>query len=80
MSIMYYREDSNETAFVVATVDMIYAHELLTFNNKVACEVVFKWEAGLKDDMEARSDVYVLSNGCKKCSDDNDGYYWEYTL
>ncbi|GJV40884.1 zinc finger, CCHC-type containing protein [Tanacetum coccineum] len=36
-------------------------------------------EAGLKDDRDARSDVYVLSNGCKKCSDDNDGYYWEYT-
>ncbi|GKD62564.1 hypothetical protein Tco_1300073 [Tanacetum coccineum] len=35
--------------------------------------------AGLKDDMDARSDVYVLSNGCRKCSDDNNGYYWEYT-
>ncbi|GJW85726.1 hypothetical protein Tco_0158871, partial [Tanacetum coccineum] len=44
-----------------------------------ACEVISKWKAGLKDDMDARSDVYVLSNGCKKCSDDNDGYYWEYT-
>ncbi|GKC89016.1 hypothetical protein Tco_1149665 [Tanacetum coccineum] len=29
--------------------------------------------------MDARSDVYVLSNGCKKCSDDSDVYYWEYT-
>ncbi|GJY77526.1 hypothetical protein Tco_0483327 [Tanacetum coccineum] len=74
-----YREDSNEAAFVVATVDKIYAHELLTFNNIVSCEVIFKWEAGLKDDMDARSDVYVLSNGCKICSDDSDGYYWEYT-
>ncbi|GJU08247.1 hypothetical protein Tco_1124677 [Tanacetum coccineum] len=36
-------------------------------------------EAGLKDDMEARSDVYVLNNGCRKCSEDNDIYYWEYT-
>ncbi|GKB98613.1 hypothetical protein Tco_0984750 [Tanacetum coccineum] len=36
-------------------------------------------EAGLKDDTDARSDVYVLSNGCKKCSDDIDVYYWEYT-
>ncbi|GKB70222.1 hypothetical protein Tco_0931634 [Tanacetum coccineum] len=45
----------------------------------VACEVISKWKAGLKDDMDSRSDVYVLSNGCKKCSDDNDGYYWEYT-
>ncbi|GKA64932.1 hypothetical protein Tco_0764639 [Tanacetum coccineum] len=30
--------------------------------------------------MDARSDVYVFSNGCKKCSDDSDGYYWESTL
>ncbi|GJV80834.1 hypothetical protein Tco_1516704 [Tanacetum coccineum] len=74
-----YREDSNEAAFAVAAVDKIYAHESLTFNNTVACEVISKWKAGLKDDMDARSDVYVLSNGCKKCSDDSDGYYWEYT-
>ncbi|GKC82710.1 hypothetical protein Tco_1138427, partial [Tanacetum coccineum] len=63
-------EHSNEAAFAVAAVDKIYAHELLSFNNTVACEVIFKWETGLKDDMDARSDVYVLSNGCKKCSDD----------
>ncbi|GKC51158.1 hypothetical protein Tco_1073903, partial [Tanacetum coccineum] len=74
-----YREDSNEAAFVVAAMDKIYAHESLTFNNTIACEVISKWKAGLKDDMDARSDVYVLSNGCKKCSDDSDGYYWEYT-
>ncbi|GJR62172.1 hypothetical protein Tco_1504334 [Tanacetum coccineum] len=66
-------------AFVVAEAEKIYAHESLTFNNTVACEVISKWKAGLKDDMDARSDVYVLSNGCKKCSDDNDVYYWEYT-
>ncbi|GJR46050.1 hypothetical protein Tco_1314153 [Tanacetum coccineum] len=41
--------------------------------------VISKWKAGLKDDMDVRSDVYVLINGCRKCSDDNDGYYWEYT-
>ncbi|GJU00802.1 hypothetical protein Tco_1111140 [Tanacetum coccineum] len=35
--------------------------------------------ARLKEDMDARSDMYVLSNGCKKSSDDSDGYYWEYT-
>ncbi|GJZ70633.1 hypothetical protein Tco_0634484, partial [Tanacetum coccineum] len=74
-----YREDSNEAAFVVAAVEKIYAHESLTFNDTVACEVISKWKAGLKDDMDARSDVYVLSNGCRKCSDDSDGYYWEYT-
>ncbi|GJS35337.1 zinc finger, CCHC-type containing protein [Tanacetum coccineum] len=74
-----YREDSNEAAFAVAEAEKIYAHESLTFNNTVACEVISKWKAGLKDDMDARSDVYVLSNGCKKCSDDSDVYYWEYT-
>ncbi|GJR76661.1 hypothetical protein Tco_0089026 [Tanacetum coccineum] len=42
--------------------------------------VIFKWKAGLKDDIDAWSHVYVLSNGCKKCSDDSDVYYWEYTL
>ncbi|GJT56507.1 hypothetical protein Tco_0991561 [Tanacetum coccineum] len=73
-----YREDSNETAFVVAAVDKIYAHKSLTFNNTVACKVISKWKAGLKDGMDARSNVYVLNNGCKKCSDDNDVYYWEY--
>ncbi|GJS33660.1 hypothetical protein Tco_0532042 [Tanacetum coccineum] len=74
-----YREDSNEAAFAVAAVKKIYAHKSLNFNNTVACEVISKWKAGLKDDMDARSDVYVLSNGCKKCSDDSDVYYWEYT-
>ncbi|GJT29053.1 zinc finger, CCHC-type containing protein [Tanacetum coccineum] len=79
MGTIQYREDSNEAAFAVAAVEKIYAHESLTFNNTVACEVISKWKAGLKDDMDARSDVYVLSNGCKKCSDDSDGYYWEST-
>ncbi|GKC33439.1 hypothetical protein Tco_1040733 [Tanacetum coccineum] len=77
--LLKYREDSNEAAFAVAEAEKIYAHESLTFNNTVACEVISKWKAGLKDDMDARSDVYVLSNGCKKCSDDIDVYYWEYT-
>nr|GFC61303.1 zinc finger, CCHC-type [Tanacetum cinerariifolium] len=65
--------------FAVAVAEKIYAHESLTFNNTVACEVIFKWKARLKDDMDSRSDVYVLSNSCRKCSDDSDGYYWEYT-
>nr|GFA21442.1 zinc finger, CCHC-type [Tanacetum cinerariifolium] len=77
--LLSYIEDSNEAAFVVNAVYKIYVHESLTFNNTVACEVIFKWKAGLKDDMDDRSDVYVLSNGCRKCSDDNDVYYWEYT-
>ncbi|GJR31177.1 hypothetical protein Tco_1107409 [Tanacetum coccineum] len=74
-----YREDNNEVSFAVAEAEKIYAHKSLTFNNTVACEVISKWKAGLKDDMDARSDVYVLSDGCKKCSDDSDVYYWEYT-
>nr|GEX35333.1 zinc finger, CCHC-type [Tanacetum cinerariifolium] len=74
-----YREDSNEAAFAVAVVENIYAHESLTFNDTVACEVISKWKAGLKKDMDVRSNVYVLSNGYRKCSDDSDGYYWEYT-
>ncbi|GJS52067.1 hypothetical protein Tco_0625429 [Tanacetum coccineum] len=71
-----YREDSNEAAFAVAAVKKIYVHESLSFNNTVACEVISKWKAGLKDDMDARSDVYVLSNCCKKCSDDSDAEIW----
>nr|GEV62502.1 zinc finger, CCHC-type [Tanacetum cinerariifolium] len=74
-----YREDSNEAVFAVSAVDKIYAHESLNFNNTVTCEVISKWKAGLKDNMDAQSDVYVLSNGCKNYSDDSDGYYWEYT-
>nr|GEX92558.1 hypothetical protein [Tanacetum cinerariifolium] len=35
-----YREDNNETGFVVTTVEKIYAHESLTFNNTVAYEVI----------------------------------------
>nr|GEY58076.1 zinc finger, CCHC-type [Tanacetum cinerariifolium] len=34
-------------------------------------------KARLKDDMDAQSDVYMLNNSCKKCSDESDGYYWE---
>ncbi|GJU03997.1 hypothetical protein Tco_1114335 [Tanacetum coccineum] len=54
-----YREDSNEAAFVVAAVEKIYAHKSLTFNNTVAYEVISKWKAGLKDDMDARSYMYA---------------------
>ncbi|GKE44224.1 hypothetical protein Tco_1471508 [Tanacetum coccineum] len=57
-----YREDSNEASFAVATVEKIYAHELLTFNDTVAYEVISRWKAGLKEDIDVRSDVYVLSN------------------
>ncbi|GJU63012.1 hypothetical protein Tco_1244847 [Tanacetum coccineum] len=49
--LLKYREDSNEAAFAVAEAEKIYAHESLTFNNTVACEVISKWKAGLKDDI-----------------------------
>ncbi|GKB69963.1 hypothetical protein Tco_0931375, partial [Tanacetum coccineum] len=61
-----YRENNNETAFIVVVVEKIYANELLTFNDTVACEAISKWKAGLKEDMDARSNVYVLSNDCKE--------------
>ncbi|GKE22021.1 hypothetical protein Tco_1433533 [Tanacetum coccineum] len=70
-------EDINEAAFAVAAVEKIYAHKSLTFNNTIAYELITKWKAGLKDNMDARSDVYVLSNGCRKSSDDGHDYYWE---
>nr|GEZ45290.1 zinc finger, CCHC-type [Tanacetum cinerariifolium]GEZ62794.1 zinc finger, CCHC-type [Tanacetum cinerariifolium] len=75
----------------VQTQDLIYyhlardreqlpKHELFNYredNNEAAFAVIFKWKAGLKDDMDAPLDVYVLSNGCKKCNDDSDIYYYE---
>ncbi|GKE35035.1 hypothetical protein Tco_1454357, partial [Tanacetum coccineum] len=70
-----YRENSNEATFAVAIVE-IYAHESLTFNDTVACEVISKWKAGLKEDMYVQLDVYVLSNGCRKSNDDSHDYYW----
>ncbi|GJT31290.1 hypothetical protein Tco_0911565 [Tanacetum coccineum] len=54
MRTIQYREDNNKAALAVAIVDKIYAHESLTFNNTVACEVISKWKAGLKHDMDAR--------------------------
>nr|GEW66053.1 zinc finger, CCHC-type [Tanacetum cinerariifolium] len=74
-----YRDDINKAAFAVVVADNIYAHESLNFNNTIACDVISKWKDGLKDDIDARSDVYVLSSSCRKCSFDHDDYYWEYT-
>nr|GEX29040.1 zinc finger, CCHC-type [Tanacetum cinerariifolium] len=76
---VYKKEYNNEAAFAIAAVEKIYALESLTFNDAVSCEVISKWKARLKEYMDVRSNVYVLSNGCRKCSDDSDGYYWEYT-
>nr|GEX16566.1 zinc finger, CCHC-type [Tanacetum cinerariifolium] len=44
-----YREDSNEAAFAVATMEKIYAYESLTFNNTVACEAKIWATKGLLD-------------------------------
>nr|GEW56744.1 zinc finger, CCHC-type [Tanacetum cinerariifolium] len=57
--------------------DQHLACELLRYKEN-SNEAAFEWKAGLKDGMDARSDVYVLSNGCRKCNDNNDDYYWEY--
>nr|GEW78858.1 hypothetical protein [Tanacetum cinerariifolium] len=59
--------------------DQHLAYELSGYredNNEDAFAVAAK--AGLEEDMDVRSDVYVLSNGCKKSSDDSHDYYWEY--
>ncbi|GJU58165.1 hypothetical protein Tco_1235931 [Tanacetum coccineum] len=68
----------------VQTEDLIYYHPARDREQHSVWElfsiektVISKCKFGLKDDMDARSDVYVISNGCKKCSDDSDGYYWE---
>nr|GEV86883.1 zinc finger, CCHC-type [Tanacetum cinerariifolium] len=58
-----YREDIHKAAFVVAEAKKIYAHESLTFNNIVICEVISKWKAGLKDDMNTRSHVCKARSG-----------------
>nr|GEV59589.1 zinc finger, CCHC-type [Tanacetum cinerariifolium] len=70
-----YREDSNEAAFAVAIAKKIYIHESLTFNDIVSCEAISMWYARLKEDMDVRPDVHVLSNACKKRSDDINDYY-----
>ncbi|GJZ51777.1 hypothetical protein Tco_0606292 [Tanacetum coccineum] len=63
----------------VAGSQEVQTQDLIYYPLAFACEVISKWKAVLKDDMDARSNVYVLSNGCRKCSDDNNIYYWEYT-
>ncbi|GJS87271.1 zinc finger, CCHC-type containing protein [Tanacetum coccineum] len=66
----------------VQTQDLIYYHPARDREQHSVWELFSiekTWKAGLKDDIDARSDMYVLSNGCRKCSDDSDGYYWEST-
>nr|GEY36223.1 glycine-rich RNA-binding protein 3, mitochondrial-like [Tanacetum cinerariifolium] len=61
--------------FAVAAVEKIYAHELLTFNDTVAYDVISKWKARLKEDMDVRS--YVKG----KCTwyGDHQGLEWQYS-
>nr|GEX28851.1 zinc finger, CCHC-type [Tanacetum cinerariifolium] len=60
-----YREDTNEAAFAVAVAKKIYAHKSLNFNDTVVCEVIFKWKTGLKEEIDARSDVEYASDKAK---------------
>ncbi|GJU87057.1 hypothetical protein Tco_1294603 [Tanacetum coccineum] len=46
----------------VQTQDFIHYHSA---RDREQHSVIFKWKAGLKDGMDARSDVYVLSNATK---------------
>ncbi|GKC91070.1 hypothetical protein Tco_1151719, partial [Tanacetum coccineum] len=46
--------------------------------DRISYEVIFKWKAGLKEEIDTRLDLFLLSNGCRKSSDDNNDYYWEY--
>nr|GFC50747.1 zinc finger, CCHC-type [Tanacetum cinerariifolium] len=46
------REDNNEAAFAVPIVEKIYAHESLTFNNKVAYEAEIWATKGLLDQVK----------------------------
>ncbi|GJU25788.1 putative RNA-directed DNA polymerase [Tanacetum coccineum] len=57
----------------LATVDKIYAHESLTFNNTVACEVISKWKAGLKDEYDAPAGIWATKAFCIKIVRDQSG-------
>ncbi|GJR95057.1 hypothetical protein Tco_0267231 [Tanacetum coccineum] len=64
-----YREDINEATFAVVVVEKINAYETLTFNDTVACEVIPKWNARLKEDIGRVGgvDVYVLAMVARMC-------------
>ncbi|GJS02819.1 hypothetical protein Tco_0319327 [Tanacetum coccineum] len=73
-----YRGDNNMAALGVATVIEENAHESLTFRDAVACEVISKWISVMKEDMDTRSSMCMLSNGFRQSSDDSNIYYWKY--
>ncbi|PWA46693.1 hypothetical protein CTI12_AA506050 [Artemisia annua] len=62
----------------VAAVIEEYAHESLTFGDTVACEVISKWMAVMKEYMDTRFSMCLLSNGFGRSSDDSKIYYWKY--
>ncbi|GKC48039.1 hypothetical protein Tco_1065761, partial [Tanacetum coccineum] len=74
-----YKGDNNMAALGVAVVIEESAHELLTFRDAIACEVIFKWISVMKEDMDTRSSMCMLSNSFKRSSDDSNIYYWKYT-
>ncbi|PWA60413.1 hypothetical protein CTI12_AA381960 [Artemisia annua] len=65
-----YQGDSNMAASGVAAVIEEYAHESLTFGDTVACEVISKWMAVMKEDMDTWFSMGLLSNGFGRSSDD----------
>ena len=73
-----YRGDSNMAALGVAGVIKEYAHESLTFRDAVACEVISKRMAVMKEDMDTRSGMCMLSNSFRRSSDDSFIYYLNY--
>ncbi|GJV05744.1 hypothetical protein Tco_1343400, partial [Tanacetum coccineum] len=73
-----YRGDSNMAALGVAGVIKEYAHESLTFRDAVAYEVISKWIYVMKEDMDTRSSMCMLSDDFRQSSDDNNIYYRKY--
>ncbi|GKB01229.1 hypothetical protein Tco_0829273 [Tanacetum coccineum] len=71
-----YRGDSNMAALGVAAVIKEYAHESLTFRDAVACEVISKWIYVMKEDMDTRPSMCMLSNDFRRSSDDSNILYW----
>ncbi|GKF10366.1 hypothetical protein Tco_0048292 [Tanacetum coccineum] len=58
-----YRGDNNMAALRVAAVIEEYAHESLIFRDAVAYETISKWISVMKEDMDTRSSMCMLSNG-----------------
>nr|GEX01892.1 zinc finger, CCHC-type [Tanacetum cinerariifolium] len=73
-----YRGDNNMAALGVAAVIEEYAHESLTFRDAVACEVISKWISILKEDMDTRSSMCMLSNSFRRSNNESNIYYLKY--